>query len=103
MPDIGTDGLPLSAEGDTQRQHAVIRFKRSVNFPRFDMGAGERWSFVVYGKNRRRMENIQHGERFEFAGGLCLAEDVEVLYVGPCGMEESVAARRVRPRKFAAV
>lgn len=95
MASIGTDGLPLSPEGDAKRDYAVIRFRRTVKFPRFSMAEGERWSFVVYGKNRERVESIRNGERFEFAGGLCLAEDVEIIYFGPCGMAEAVAAGRV--------
>lgn len=96
MRHLGEDGLPLTPEGDAKRDHAVIRFRRAVNFPRFGMAEGERWSFVVYGNNRQRLENIRKGERFDFAGGLCLAEDVEILYVGPAGREEAVAAGRIR-------
>jgi hypothetical protein len=96
---MGTDGLPLTAEGDARRHHAVICFRRAVSFPRFAMAAGERWSFVVYGKNRERLEKIRSGERFEFAGGLCLAEDVEILYEGPCGLQEAIAAGRVVPTR----
>lgn len=95
---IGTDGLPLTPEGDAKREHAVIRFRRAVNFPRFGMAEGERWEFIVYGKNRERLEKIRKGERFDFAGGLCLAEDVEIVYVGPCGKQLAVAAGRVRSK-----
>ena len=77
---------------DADRTHAVIRFKRDVQFPRFGMKAGERWSFVVFGKHAERLARIKAGERFEFAGGQCLAEDVEIVYEGPCGLEYSVAA-----------
>lgn len=81
---------------DVDLPHAVIRFKRDVRFPRFSMKQGERWGFVVFGKMEQRLRAIKAGERFEFAGGQCLAEDVEIIYEGPCGMEYSVAAGYVR-------
>lgn len=96
MAVMGEDGLPIGPAGDAKRDHAVIRFRRAVNFPRFGMAKGEVWSFIVYGKNRERLELIRKGERFDFAGGLCLAEDVEILYVGPPGRGEAVAAGRIR-------
>ena len=34
----------------------MIRFRRAVNFPCFGMTEGERWSFVVYGKSRQRLD-----------------------------------------------
>lgn len=77
---------------DATRQHVVIRFKRDVPFPRFSMRKGERWTFVVAGKWVQRLAAIQAGERFDFAGGLCLAEDVEVVYEGLPGVEFSIAA-----------
>lgn len=98
MPQIGIDGLPLNGEGDLQRQHAVIRFKRAVEFPRFSMNAGERWGFVVYGKTRVMLDAIKAGQRFLFAGGQGLAEDVEVIYEGPCGHEYSVACGNIAPQ-----
>lgn len=77
---------------DVDRPHAVIRFKRDVQFPRFGMRTGERWGFVVFGKHEERLKRIKAGERFDFAGGQCLAEDVEIVYEGPCGLEYSIAA-----------
>lgn len=98
MAQIGIDGLPLNGEGDMQRQHAVIRFKRKVDFPRFSMEAGQRWSFVVYGKMKVMLDAIKAGERFLFAGGQGLAEDVEIIYEGPCGEEYSIASGHVAPK-----
>jgi hypothetical protein len=83
MAQIGVDGLPLNGFGDMARTHAVIRFKRAVSFPRFSMGCGERWSFVVYGKTSRMLEAIRSEDRFEFAGGTGLSADVEIVYEGP--------------------
>jgi hypothetical protein len=76
--------------------HAVIRFRRDVRFPRFPMQKGEHWGFVASGRNKDRLRQIQQGERFEFAGGLCLAEDVELIYVGPANLDYSIAAGYVR-------
>ena len=86
----------MNSESDAKRHHAMIRFRRAVSLARFNMDAGERWSFVVYGKNRERLDKIRSGERFDFAGVLCLAEDGEILYEGPCGAQGAVAAGRVR-------
>lgn len=83
---------------DAERQHAVIRFKRDVTFPRFSMKKGERWGFVIFGKMMDRLAAIKSGERFEFAGGQCLAEDVEVIYEGPCNLNYSIAAGYVQAR-----
>ncbi len=96
---VASGSKPIS---DADRPHAVIRFKRDVQFPRFDMKAGERWSFVVFGKHAERLARIKAGERFDFAGGQCLAEDVELVYEGPCGLEYSVAAGYVPPRTLPA-
>jgi len=63
--------------------HAVIQFRREVTFPRFAMKQGEKWGFVVYRKWADAVKAIQAGERFAFAGGQCLAEDVELIYLGP--------------------
>ncbi|BCF95215.1 hypothetical protein [Paraburkholderia largidicola] len=56
------------------------------------MEKGERWGFVVYGKNADRVAAIKAGERFDFAGGQCLAQDVELIYEGPGDLEWSRAA-----------
>ena len=77
---------------DADLPHAVIRFRRAVSFPRFSMAEGERWGFVVWGKNADRIAAIKAGERFNFAGGQCLAEDVELVYEGPADLEFSRAA-----------
>lgn len=92
---IGIDNLPLNHEGDLRRTHAVIRFTRDVKFPRFSMSAGERWSFVVYGKTREMLEAIRAGDRFAFAGGLGLPGDAEIIYEGDCGREYAIAAGHI--------
>lgn len=98
MAQIGMDNLPLNHEGDLRRTYAVIRFTRDVRFPRFGMAAGERWGFVVYGKTRAMLEAIRAGDRFEFAGGLGLPGDAEILYEGDCGGEYAIAAGHVIAR-----
>lgn len=82
---------------ETKLPHAVIRFKRAVSFPRFSMKEGERWGFVVYKKWQDRLDQIKRGERFDFAGGQCLAQDVEIIYEGDCGLEYSLAAGYIKP------
>ena len=70
---------------------AVVRFTRDVEFPHFSMRAGERWGFVVAGALCQRLTNIKAGKRFDFAGGLCLARDVELLYEGDSGRDYGAA------------
>ena len=77
---------------DAALPHAVIRFKRAVQFPRFSMAEGERWGFVVYGKTADRIAAIKAGDRFDFAGGQCLAVDVDIIYEGPGNLDFSRAA-----------
>ncbi|WP_175804574.1 MULTISPECIES: hypothetical protein [Burkholderia cepacia complex] len=77
---------------DADLPHAVIRFKRAVQFPRFSMAEGERWGFVVYGKTADRIAAIKAGDRFDFAGGQCLAVDVDIIYEGPGNLDFSRAA-----------
>jgi hypothetical protein len=77
---------PQSPEGDLRHKHAVIRFKRAVQFPRFSMAAGETWSFVVFGRMAHMLESIRSADRFEFAGGQGLSRDVEIVYEGPAGL-----------------
>lgn len=77
---------------DVDRPHAVVRFRRDCTFPRFTVKAGETFSFVVYGKWATALENIRAGRRFDYAGGQCLAEDVEIIYEGPCNRDYSIAA-----------
>lgn len=84
---------------DANRPHGVIRFKRAVTFPRFSMEEGERWSFVIFGKWVEHLAAIRAGERFDFAGGQCLAQDVEIIYEGPAGLEHSIAAGWIQRRK----
>lgn len=76
--------------------HAVIRFKRDISFPRFSMAKGERWGFVVFGKKEAIVSAIKSGGRFEFAGGQCLADDVELIYEGPGNINYSKAAGYIR-------
>lgn len=77
--------------------HAVIRFKRDVAFPRFSMKCGERWGFVAFKKRADWLRLIKAGERFDFAGGQCLAEDVEVIYEGPPNTDFCIAAGYIKP------
>src|SRR5450830_712741 len=74
-----------------RRTYAVIRFKRRIALPRFTVEDGERWSFLVWGKQQTRLEQIRRGERFEFGGAQVLAQDVEIIYEGRGGLEHSIA------------
>ena len=56
------------------------------------MKEGEKWGFVVYRKWADAVKAIQAGERFAFAGGRCLAEDVDLIYLGPGDENYSRAA-----------
>jgi len=85
---------------DLDELHAVIRFKRRVQLPRFTMEAGECWGFVVYRKWQTRLEQIKCGDRFDFAGGQVLAQDVEVIYEGRCGLEYSIATGHITDEKI---
>jgi len=76
--------------------HAVIRFKRAIQFPRFSVKEGDRWGFVVYKKRIDWLKAIESGNRFVFAGGDCLAEDVEILYIGTCDTEYSRTAGHIK-------
>ena len=57
-----------------------LRFKRAIKFPRFSMAAGEVWDcHQEWGDGRAYLEAVSSGEdRFPFAGGQCLLQDVEV-------------------------
>lgn len=60
------------------------------------MKAGERWSFIIAGSNVDRIRAIKTGERFNFAGGQCLAQDVDLIYEGPRNLQYSIAAGDIR-------
>lgn len=92
-------GVSMTGEEELKLPHAVIQFKRSVDFPRFSMRSGERWSFVVYGKWADRLARLKAGDRFDFAGGQCLAQDVELIYEGPCDINYSIAAGHIKPER----
>lgn len=77
---------------DMQHLHVVIRFLRKVALPRFGMDAQETFSVVVVGKHAQMVQNIMRRERFSFAGGQVLAEDVELAYLGPCSGDYMAAA-----------
>lgn len=96
MQSISTSTTKTEPISDLDLPHAVIRFKRRVELPRFTMDAGERWGFVVFGKYKELIEQIKRGERFDFAGGQVLANDVEVIYEGDCGLEYSIASGNIR-------
>src|SRR5450830_1247264 len=83
--------VKIDATSEVDLPHAVIRFKRRVELPRFSMEAGERWGFVVFGKYQKLLEQIKRDERFDFAGGQVLPQDVEIIYEGDCGLEYSIA------------
>lgn len=87
---------PAAQSVKNQRTFAVIRFKRDTKFPRFAVSAGERWSFLAVNKTQERLDQIKRGERFEFAGGLCDAQDVEIIYEGPCGLSYALAAGHLK-------
>ncbi|MBK4736219.1 hypothetical protein JJB74_16470 [Noviherbaspirillum sp. DKR-6] len=87
---------PADEQQDRDKLHAVIRFKRAIQFPRFSMREGERWGFVLFRKTLTNLKAIEAGERFDFAGGQCLADDVELIYVGPGNIEYSRACGYVR-------
>jgi hypothetical protein len=59
---------------------------------------GERWGFVIHPKSVHQLKAIEAGERFKFAGGQCLAEDVDLIYLGPADSEYSVACGYVSKR-----
>lgn len=80
-----------------EHQHAVIEFQLDLTFPRFSMKRGERWGFVVWGKQADWLDRITSGQRFEFAGGQCLAEDVLLVYLGPADIDYTYAASYARP------
>jgi len=57
-----------------------LRFKRAISFPRFGMAAGETWDcYREWGTGRDYAEAVASGsDRFPFAGGQCLIQDVEI-------------------------
>ena len=73
--------LPLHLESPNHRKRTpmVLRFLRDVRFPRFPMKAGESWDCDEgWGTGQAYLEAIASGDdRFEFAGGHCLLQDVE--------------------------
>ena len=86
-----SSSIAPAAKKKSDLPHAVIRFLRPVSFPRFSMSEGERWGFVATQKNAERLRQIKSGGRFDFAGGQCLACDVELVYEGPGNLEYSIA------------
>ena len=58
-----------------------LKFLRAVQFPRFTMREGECWDcFKEWGTGKDYLEAIATGEdRIEFAGGICLITDVEMI------------------------
>ena len=101
-PENSDGAESIASISDLDRPHAVIRFLRDVDLPRFPMRAGERWSFVVYRKYATMLEQIKRGERFKFAGGQVLAQDVEIIYEGDCGLEYSIASGHVTDAAYIA-
>lgn len=72
-------------------RYAVIEFQRALCLPRFSMACGERWGFEFSAERIERLLDILHGDRFDFAGGQVISRDVAVLYVGPHGLDGSLA------------
>ena len=95
-PEVGN----YTPANDLSQLHAVIRFKRRIDLPRFSMKAGELWGFVVYGKCAKRLDQIKSGERFEFAGAQVLSQDVEIVYEGKSGLEYSIASGYITDPKI---
>jgi hypothetical protein len=90
------------AKKKSELPHAVIRFKHAIVFPRFSVLQGERWAFVATGSNAERLRLIKAGGRFDFAGGHCLANDVELIYEGPCNIAYSIAKGDITDAGFIA-
>ena len=57
----------------------VLVFKREIKFPRFTMHANEPWLVCEgWGTGRDYLDAVATGaDRFDFAGGQCMVEDVE--------------------------
>ena len=63
-------------------EYVVIEFTRDVVLPRFAMAKGERYAFVLTRAMYPLLQAICLGGYFEFAGGECDADDVEIIHVG---------------------
>jgi len=78
------------------REHAKgLRFLRSIKFPRFSMRAGEIWDSgfdPVHGLGstaRDYYAAVDSGDdRFDFAGGVCLVKDVELVFLSVQEIEQ---------------
>lgn len=64
-----------------KKTRITLRFLRNVEFPRFKMYNGETWDcYKEHGTGKDYLEAVATGEgRFNFAGGICLVEDVEII------------------------
>jgi hypothetical protein len=64
-----------------KKTRITLRFLRDMEFPRFKMTEGEIWDcYEEHGTGKDYLEAVAHGEdRFCFAGGICLVEDVEII------------------------
>lgn len=89
-----------------------LRFLRDIRFPRFPMAAGELWPHGfdprhgLGGTARDYYAAIDRGDdRFDFAGGVCLVQDVQLVPMSPEEIEESkrieaiLASTVVHPRR----
>lgn len=63
-------------------EYVVIEFTHDVVLPRFAMAKGERYAFVLGRATYPLLQAICTGGSFEFAGGECDADDVEIVHVG---------------------
>jgi hypothetical protein len=80
-----------------------LRFLRDIKFPRFSMAAGEIWqgnfdpACALSGTARKYYAAIDSGDaRFEFAGGVCLVKDVELVFLSAEQVQLRSSAARNR-------
>lgn len=59
----------------------VFRFKRFMQFPKFNMAMGEKWLYRG-GSKPGMINDLPPDGQFEFAGGMLRQRDIEILYFG---------------------
>lgn len=81
MTNMTSEQLSLEFRQRTRHEQFTLRFKRAIQFPRFAMDAGEDWTCSPLGRTGREYRAaVEAGvDRFPFAGGSCLIQDVEVV------------------------
>jgi len=62
----------------------VVEFQREIPFPKFTMQQGERWRFKQTSNHGMAYEKALqiNDDRFAFAGGQCLLQDIKEIYRG---------------------